>query len=174
LKTIYKGTFDISVKTREQMISSLKKCRVMIGEEGKPIFSYNYCTWNLENKDINLIRGADDLMWDIFCNSTKDSSFFYFRESTIPSARCHPETVAVIEKIKNDCFKDPRQIIRLIDDFKVVRMMDESFLKNKHTEIEEQFDKECDSWATWKTIKTAGIVLGSNLVAPFMVASPVL
>jgi len=132
---LFKGSFDFKEMTTEKMVSCLKKCRVMIEDNGSAIFSQQYHTWNIDDKDIHLISGNDNLIWNIYCNSTQTSSFYNFQECTTASLRCHPETVAIIDKIKNECFKDFQQIFRLIDDFKVsvlsIEIYNENYQKQK-------------------------------------------
>lgn len=60
-KTISKGLFDLGDNTSEQMVSSLKECRVMIGTDGETSFLRPFHTLKLDNYDIYLVEGADDL-----------------------------------------------------------------------------------------------------------------
>jgi len=141
-KAIYKNSVNINGKTAEQAIPILKNCRIIIGEKGDVNFCHNYHTWNVNNCDVQLIKGADDLTWDIFCNLTKSSSFHSLKTSTIPSTRCHPETVVIIEKIKNESFKDRKQIFRLIDDFKLVQITNSDNLKEESKRINNEIEFE--------------------------------
>ncbi|HRD55585.1 MAG TPA: hypothetical protein PLC42_04220 [Parachlamydiaceae bacterium] len=61
---IYKESFDeyLKITPMEQLISSLKNRRVMIKDNGSAAFSYHYLNSILDDKEINLIRGTDDLI----------------------------------------------------------------------------------------------------------------
>jgi len=121
---VYQDSVILNSGSPEQMIPFLKNSRIRIGEKGNVIFLQNIQAWSLDNYVVNLTRGADELIWNIFCNSVKNSSFHPLRESTIPSGRCHPETVAMIDKIIKESFKDKRNRDTLTQDFKVVRVLD--------------------------------------------------
>ncbi|MFI0478988.1 MAG: hypothetical protein ACH349_07795, partial [Candidatus Rhabdochlamydia sp.] len=54
----------------------------------------------------------------------------YLREVTIPSLRCHPGTVALIEKIKAEAFNNSQHILCLIKDFKV-RVIDSKLFQKE-------------------------------------------
>lgn len=142
-QTIYGEPFDLTGRTIEKMISYLKKCRVMIGQEGKASFLRNCKTWSVGNKEISLLgdslsgKSIDQLAWDVFCNSTKETTFFPFQKSTIASARCHSATVAIIEKIKNESFTN-LELRQLLNDFKVVRVLDGKTYKKEYEELIEK------------------------------------
>jgi hypothetical protein len=132
-KFFFKGFVNFKGVTLEKMLSRFKNCRVMIEDNGSAKFLQRYHTWDLNNYEVNLIKGSNDLIWDVFCNLTQNTSFLSFKESISSSGRCHPETVAIIDRIKNECFTDSSQIVRLIDDFKVVRVLELETQENERT-----------------------------------------
>ncbi|MGL5264226.1 MAG: hypothetical protein ACRDAI_06625 [Candidatus Rhabdochlamydia sp.] len=134
-KEIYCNDIDLPEEgDLEQEISYLKTCKVKVEENGAVKFYNTYYTWeNADEKqslEISLIRGLKGLGWNVFQNITKESSFYYFREVTIPSLRCHPETVALIDKIKKKAFNNPQYILCLVRDFKV-RVINSEFLQKE-------------------------------------------
>ena len=174
-KIFFKGFVNFKGVTLEEMLSRFKNCRVMIEDNGSAKFLQRYHTWDLNNYEVNLIKGTNDLIWDVFSNLTQITSFISFRESISPSARCHPETVAIINEIKNECFKDSSQIVRLVD--KVIfenegkKWKANSFNKQLNDYIQNSFDKNRDwmlynSWATSATVLWAsGGALSTSLTA---------
>ena len=167
-KEVYSSYIELpSSINLNQMILYLKKCQVMVDENGVTSFfanSYtwrnpkieskeivsllaihdeasresdfissfsNYCNWKDPTIKINLIKGVKGPVWNIFHRFTKQSSFFSFAEATIPSIRCHPETIALIEKIKAESLNNPRSMDCLRKDFKVVRVIDSEMLKEE-------------------------------------------
>lgn len=150
---IYTDNIEIpESKTLEKMVSSLKKCKVMIDESGMARFFMAYQTWNDANREIpqhleeavassydptveiSLIRVPEDLVWNVFQRFSKESSFLSFQKVTVPSSRCHPETVALIEQIKKKAFKDPNLLACLICDF-TARVLDPQEIDEKRYEI---------------------------------------
>ena len=92
----------------------------------------NYQSWEYDpTTKLSLNRGAEGLVWNVFRNSSKkDTSFHSLQETTIPSLRCHPGTVALIDKIKKEAFNNPQHILCLIRDFKV-RVIDSELLQKE-------------------------------------------
>jgi len=45
----------------------------------------------------------------------------------VPSSRCHPETTAIIEKLTTESFKNLASLDMLLEDFKVVRVLEKNF-----------------------------------------------
>ncbi|KAG6559957.1 hypothetical protein RHABOEDO_000205 [Candidatus Rhabdochlamydia oedothoracis] len=143
----------------EQEISYLKTCKVMVEENGAARFYNTYHTWRIPSREFDkaeeaihtpendfiksfsnyqsweydptteliLNRGTEDLVWNVFRNfSKKDTSL---QEVTVPSSRCHPGTVALVNKIKKEAFNNPQHILCLIRDFKVRVINSELFQK---------------------------------------------
>lgn len=118
----------------DQMVSYLKVCGVIVDENGVPSFLPKYQTWNIENKSVNLLGGMEALIWNIFCTVTNKSECFNLKDSTIPSIRCHAETIAVIEKIKEHSLN--RSYINFLkDDFKVVRILDKETIEKERRNL---------------------------------------
>ncbi|MEK7339583.1 MAG: hypothetical protein AABZ92_02575, partial [Verrucomicrobiota bacterium] len=80
---------------------------------------------------VSLVLGVEGLVWNVFQRITKECSFHHFQEATIPSLRCHPETVALIEKIKTESLSNPSLLYRLISDF-AVRVISPNDLLKEH------------------------------------------
>jgi len=144
----------------EQEISYLKTCKVLVEENGAARFYNTYHTWRIPSREfdkevihtpendfiksfsnyqsweydptteLSLNRGTEGLVWNVFQKTTKESSFYYLREVTIPSLRCHPGTVALIEKIKAEAFNNSQHILCLIKDFKV-RVIDSKLFQKE-------------------------------------------
>lgn len=140
--TVYTESIEIPpTETIEQMINCLKTCQVLIGENGIPSFLQNHRGWSEINTNgelvtaINLLQSTDDLIWDIFSTSTGKNSCFYFKDVTIPSARCHPNTIALIEMIKTDSLNQ-HSISFLKNDFKVVRILDNETIEKDRDNLE--------------------------------------
>ncbi|MDR2539607.1 MAG: hypothetical protein LBC45_03250 [Chlamydiales bacterium] len=111
-------------------------------------FSY-YRKWEYDpTTEVHLNRGSGELIWNV-CRrfSKKDSSFHSFQESTIPSMRCHPETIALIERIKREAFSNKELLYCFITNF-TIRIMDPDFFQ-KELEVEknivevEHFSNQC-------------------------------
>ncbi|MGB7127972.1 MAG: hypothetical protein WBD50_02640, partial [Candidatus Rhabdochlamydia sp.] len=171
-KEVYSSYIELpSSISLSQMILYLKKCQVMVDENGVTSFFANsytwrnpkieskemvslfamydeasdksdfissfssYCNWKDPTIKVNLIRGIEGPIWNIFHRFTKQSSFFPFAEATIPSLRCHLETIALIEKIKAESLNNPRSIDCLRKDFKVVRVIDSKTLKKEYKKL---------------------------------------
>lgn len=109
-------------KSIEQMIKIMKLCRVCMGDNAVPNFLHNHRTWNLKNKQIHLLRDSENLVWNIFHRGTRTNLFPPIQTATIPSSRCHPETIALIEKIKEDSL-NTIYIRYLREDFEVTRVL---------------------------------------------------
>lgn len=92
------------------------------------------------NVKVSLVLGVEGLVWNVFQRITKECSFHHFQEVTTPSLRCHPETVALIEKIKTEALSKPPLLYSLISDF-TVRALDSEFIKKEYeiikTELKE-------------------------------------
>lgn len=117
-------TGDIEVPpgySLETVVEKLKHCRIIIeGETPRLLFPVK--SWHIENKNIHLLPDTDYLLWNIVEESTTEDLFFPFQEVTIPSERCHLETVALIEKIKADSLNRVYKNY-LKNDFQVVRVL---------------------------------------------------
>lgn len=121
-KEVYKATIDIPVSyTIEKMIAKLKQCKILLKNE-VPNFRLPVNTWHLENKEVHLLPDTNQLLWNIVEESNTEGLFFSFQEVTIPSERCHLETVALIEKIKEDSLNRTYKNY-LKTDFHVVRVL---------------------------------------------------
>ncbi|MGB7127695.1 MAG: hypothetical protein WBD50_01215, partial [Candidatus Rhabdochlamydia sp.] len=119
----------------KEMVSLFAMCDEA-SDESDFISSFsNYCNWKDPTIKVNLIRGIEGPIWNIFHRFTKQSSFFPFAEATIPSLRCHLETIALIEKIKVESLNNPRSIDCLRKDFKVVRVIDSKTLKKEYKKL---------------------------------------
>lgn len=94
---------------------------------------------NIMDTEVNLIRGSEGLVWNVFQRITKESSFYSLQEATIPSLRCHPETIALIEKIKTEGLNNAPLLNRLMNDFKVRVISPKDLLKEY-----EALDKFCN------------------------------
>jgi len=111
--------FEESFPLEDGLIHSFPKSRV---EENDP------------NVKVSLVLGVEGLVWNVFQRITKECSFHPFQEATIPSLRCHPETVALIEKIKTEALSKPPLLYSLISDF-TVRALDSEFIKKEYEAI---------------------------------------
>ncbi|HEV3269074.1 MAG TPA: hypothetical protein VGZ69_00260 [Candidatus Rhabdochlamydia sp.] len=91
----------------------------------------NYQSWEYDfTTELSLNRGTEGLVWNVFRYfSKKDTSFYSLQETTVPSSRCHPDTVALIDKIKKEAFNNPQHIRCLISNFKVSIITSELFQK---------------------------------------------
>jgi hypothetical protein len=109
---------------------------------------------------ISLIKGANELMWD-FCQGQGNAnkhSFSSFRESTFPSKRCHPATVALIDKIKSEAFTNTQHITFLMENFELIST-DIGAMKEKEKEKEEEKERWANSSVASKIFR--GEILGS-------------
>lgn len=104
----------------EEMIQCLKTCKVII-EDGTPKFRDSHKFWEVKDQQVYLLSDTVSLLWNIFQSST-ESRYFPIRDVTIPSSRCHPETIALIEKIKKNSL-DRTHINYLKKDFQVTRIL---------------------------------------------------
>ena len=122
----------------EEMISYLKGSSVLIRDNGHVNFCSIYNTWETiaaeESLDISLVCRPEGLAWNVFNRSINKSCFLDFQKTTISSLRCHPETMALIEKIKTDAFDNMALLHSLIRDFEV-RVVDPEEFKIKHEEL---------------------------------------
>lgn len=158
----------------DQMVSYLKVCRVIVDENGVPSFLSNYQTWNVENKSVHLLRGIEDLIWNIFCTVTNKSECFNLKDSTIPSIRCHAETIALIEKIKEHSLN--RSYINFLkDDFKVVRILDNETIEKERRDLKiDKYMVKLDRYINNPYVDRAGSFQPQNtLVTSGMAASGV-
>lgn len=161
-------------KTIEQFIAYFKLCQVLIGENGIPSFLHNHNTWVERDKTgevsrtIHLLQGTDDLIWDIFSSSIGKNSCFYFKDATIPSARCHPETIALIEKIKaNSLVID--SISHLKNDFKATRILDKETIEKECKELKREI--QVINFERYIIKNSNQSLMNSPLVIPGVVAS---
>lgn len=166
-KEIYAGLIEIpEFESIEEMVFHLKKCKVMVKENGLAHFLQNFHTWKNVNRNsplgsegsfsaedefihsfsnyrkweydpnvrVSLALGTEGLVWNVFQRITKECSFHHFQEITIPSLRCHSETVALIEKIKIEALRNPQLLYSLISNF-TVRVLDSEFIKKEYEAI---------------------------------------
>ncbi|MGL5264517.1 MAG: hypothetical protein ACRDAI_08145 [Candidatus Rhabdochlamydia sp.] len=116
-----------------------------LDEPGKAIYSpenafiksfSNYHSWKYDpTTELSLNQGNENIVWNIFRRFSKKDSYFYsLQETTIPSSRCHPGTVALIDKIKKEPFNNPQHVRSLIKDFKV-RVINSEFIKKEYKAI---------------------------------------
>lgn len=121
-REVYKAKIDVPANyTLEKMIANLKQCKIILKNQ-VPNFRLPVNTWHVENKEVHLLPDTDHLVWNIVQESNTENLFFPFEEVTIPSERCHLETVALIEKIKADSLNRVYKNY-LKNDFQVVRVL---------------------------------------------------
>ncbi|MDP1880223.1 MAG: hypothetical protein Q8K60_04715 [Parachlamydiaceae bacterium] len=121
------GPIDLCGVTVSKMIDGLKKCQAIVNVAGKTDFFHSYKKWNLIDKEISLLKGNDLLLWHIFFTSTQKNLVLSFQD-TIPSERCHPNTIALVDKIKsNSLTRDSIEV--LIKNFKITRIIDDEILQ---------------------------------------------
>lgn len=121
-REVYKAKIDVPANyTLEKMIANLKQCKIILKNQ-VPNFRLPVNTWHVENKEVHLLPDTDHLVWNIVEESNTEDLFFPFQEVTIPSERCHLETVALIEKIKADSLNRVYKNY-LKNDFQVVRVL---------------------------------------------------
>ena len=121
-REVYKAKIDVPANyTLEKMIANLKQCKILLKDQ-VPNFRLPVNTWHVENKEVHLLPNTDHLVWNIVQESNTENLFFPFEEVTIPSERCHLETVALIEKIKADSLNRTYKNY-LKTDFQVVRVL---------------------------------------------------
>lgn len=164
---IYTHNIEIPAsKTLEKMISSLKKSKVMVDKNGIAKFFIAYKTWNDASRkvpqhleeaassssydptlEISLIRGPEGLVWNVFQRFSRESSFNSFQKATLPSSRCHPETVALIEQIKRKAFNEKTSLACLISNFtaKVVDLKDLGKIRDELREEEYKYSQKQES-----------------------------
>ncbi|VHO05314.1 hypothetical protein [Candidatus Rhabdochlamydia sp. T3358] len=96
----------------------------------------NYHSWKYDpTAELSLNQGNESIVWNIFRRFSKKDSYFYsLQETTVPSSRCHPGTVALIDKIKKEAFNNPQHVRCLIRDFKV-RVVNSEFIKKEYEAI---------------------------------------
>jgi hypothetical protein len=134
---LFKGNIETpESKTIEQMIAHLKKCKVSVNSSSEVRFLCCYHSWEIGDKEASLVKGSEELMWNIFCTSLQQSSLFSISKSTIPSARCHPDTIAHIEKIKKESLNRDN-IFSLINDFTISRILDKETIEKELTRLHE-------------------------------------
>ncbi|MGL5264004.1 MAG: hypothetical protein ACRDAI_05460, partial [Candidatus Rhabdochlamydia sp.] len=133
-KEIYAQYIEIPEEENlEDLVSHLQSCAVMVGENGVVNFLAVYNTWESTstaglfmsgkvNLDVKLIRGTEDLIWSVFQKNTNNNINFNFY-ATVPSLQCHPETIALVEKIKTEAFENLSLLYCLATDFKVTRVV---------------------------------------------------
>ena len=141
-ESMYRGPVEIpSSLTLARMISKLKLREVIVNEDYSVDFLPKYRTWKIENQDVSLLRDDQDLIWKIFNTFTYKVSLFNLAEqTTIPSKRCHPDTVALIERIKKD-YSNGNNLKILIEDFHVVNVLDIATCRKEHEELEKIINK---------------------------------
>lgn len=158
---LFNGKIEIpESKTIEEMITHLKKCKVSLNPNGEVRFLFCYHSWSIGFKEASLVKATEGLMWNIFCTSTRQCSLFSILESTIPSARCHPETIARIERIKNEGL-NRGNILSLINDFTISRILDEETIVKELIKLEEYKEKlSHDKYSDLTTILANGLAGG--------------
>lgn len=119
----------------DQIITDLKKCKALLDTGGAPVFVETYKRWEVDNQEIDLVHGDQDLLWLIYCNSTKRTSVFTVKEATIPSAQCHSSTIDLIEKIKSNALTITH-VRHLQNDFEVTRILDENQVQSEQSRFD--------------------------------------
>lgn len=126
----------------------------------------SYRAWSYDpNVEINLISGSEGLLWNIFQRTTKESSFYHFQEITRPSLRCHPQTVALIEKIKTEAFSNPELLCCLMRDFNVRVINSEILEKELSAEVEKTKKDHADYY------RNAHISMAMRIIKPVAATS---
>ena len=121
-RIVHTGDIEVPLGySLEKIVEKLKHCRIII-EGQNPKLRFPLKSWHVENKEVHLLPDTDHLLWNIVEESTTEDLFFPFEEVTIPSERCHLETVALIEKIKADSLNRTYKNY-LKTDFQVVRVL---------------------------------------------------
>lgn len=134
-KEIYTNCIGIpESKSLEQRLSHLKQCMVMVDENGITRFLKVYSTWTHGDTEISLVRKTEDLAWNIFNKTTNKSSFLDLKKDTISSLQCHPRTVALIEKIKNEALSNKELLKSLMSEFEM-RVIDPEEFKSQYEEL---------------------------------------
>lgn len=113
-----------------EVIDDLKKCKALLDTDGAPIFVERYKRWEVDNQEIDLVHGHQDLLWLIYCKSTKKTSVFTIKEATIPSTQCHCTTINLIEKIKSNALTITH-VRHLQKDFTVTRIIEEKEIQSE-------------------------------------------
>ena len=171
---ISKGSVDLDGNTIETMIYPLKNSQALIEENGSVNFFRKYQTWNLDDKEVSLLYGENDLIWDVFCNATKNNSFFSFKKNTIVSPRCHTATLQLIEKLKNESYENTLSVLRdLKNGFKVVRVYNKEFIINERKKIIDEQNHTIYINNLKSTGYNACIALGSLAVLGTSIATTV-
>lgn len=126
----------------------------------------NYQSWKYDpTTKLSLNQGSEGLVWNVFRKySKKDTSFHSLQKVTIPSLRCHPKTVALIDKIKKEAFNNPQHILCLIRDFEVRVINSELFQKELVREktnlamesFSDRFDQESFLFKNEKIVYSVG------------------
>lgn len=113
----------------------------------------NYHSWKYDpTTELSLNQGNEDIVWNIFRNfSKKDTSFYSLQETTVPSLRCHPGTIALIDKIKKEAFNNPQHVRCLIRDFKV-RIIDSELIKKEYEAIKADLKEYEDALFFYETL----------------------
>lgn len=131
----------------DQIITDLKKCKALLDTEGSPVFVETYKRWEVDNREIDLVHGSQDLLWLIYCNSTKRTSVFTVREATIPSMQCHSSTIDLIEKIKSNA-STITHVRHLQNDFTITRIIEENQIQSEQLRF--RYDQKRDGIASEK------------------------
>lgn len=129
----------------DQIITDLKKCKTLLDTEGSPVFVESYKRWEVDNQEIDLVHGDQDLLWLIYCKSTKKTSVFTIKEATIPSTQCHCTTIDLIEKIKSNALTITH-VRHLQNDFTVTRIVEEREIQSEQLRF--RYDQRRDAIAS--------------------------
>lgn len=161
----------------EELITHLKNCAV-IEKKGTVNFLTVYNTWESTsaglfmsgkvNLDVKLIRGTEDLIWSVFQKNTNNNITFNFY-ATVPSLQCHPETIALVEKIKTEAFENLSLLYCLATDFKVTRVVhcgdfEQQLHKEQHEAQQAQRDHYRRSILTYKGIPHRYLTVASMCI----------
>lgn len=135
-KTIRVSPIKIPAESSlDKMITHLKNCRVIVEENGRVTMLPVCRTWAGLGKEVRLLRGQNNFIWEIF-SLEKSNVLFSLFESTIPSELCHVETISLINKIKKDPFKE-EHINYLKKDFKITQILEEEVVKKEISFMQE-------------------------------------
>lgn len=109
-------------KTIEEEITRNATCEVVL-QSGKPLlFTPGVIKLEWGSKKLTLIPGYDEiLISQLFDNATKNISQCNFFACTIPSVRCHAETIEVINIIKTRPLGDQISLIKQLFTFFVLK-----------------------------------------------------
>jgi hypothetical protein len=116
------------------MVLTLKRCKIFLKDDGSIQFLTIQNSWSSDILDVYLLQGLESLLWSISDKETNNTSFLKFNLITVPSNRCHPTTISVINEIrKNNLEKS--HVINLKKDFIVTRTVNKEEIESKHREL---------------------------------------